>query len=310
MNFPFINNTTKVFGEITSSKMIIRENSISEIEYLVNSIYKEIRVNNEQEKLISCQPKKKNIVFPEDMLDCFDNPDTVNSFEEDSILVLPIIGTMFKYGYWWYPGMDMYADMIRYADKTPQIIGTILLVNTPGGTTQSVIQMEDALRNRIKPCVTLVDGQCCSGGIYVSVLSDKILAMNSMCEIGSVGTFATIRDDSKMWETYGIKYKQIYPPESSFKNKDVRDALKGDDKYMIDSSLTPYAKFFQNLVSTNRPKLKADYTPGILEGAVLYASDAKACNLIDDIMNMEGAIELVTELSRTQQNIYSQFKFN
>ena len=230
-----------------------------------------------------------------------------DSAEQNSIAVIPISGTMFKNNSWWSYGMDCIADLIKQANDSDNISGIILLLNTPGGSTLSVIRLEEVLRNRTKPVVSVIDGLCCSGGIYVASFADKIVALNRMCEIGSIGTYCIIDDFSEYYKKYGIKEYNIYPPESQFKNKGYRDVCdKGDDKYLIETELSPYAVHFQNLIKENRPNLKTS-TEGILEGKVFYAYDAVENGLIDDIMNFDAAVALTQSLVEQKKTLASLF---
>jgi len=163
------------------------------------------------------------------------------------------------------------------------------------------------MRNRTKKSIALIDYQCCSAGIYTASLCDEIYAMNRMCEVGSIGTYAQFVNDSEALKKWGYKIEQIYPPESKFKNLPEREAIDGNPERIIKEQLTPYAIHFQNIIKENRPKLNQS-TDGILEGKVFYAYDAIENGLIDGLMNTEQAIKRVQDLSNIQQLIYSSFK--
>lgn len=286
--------------ELSTSMLILRETACRDVEQQINRV---LQSTLTERKLPSFLSLGSNI----NLSDEFENP--FDAYEEGSIIVIPIIGTMLKYGSWWTYGMDEMANFIRLADASSKVAGTILLSNTPGGTTQSVIQLEDALRQRTKPCVGVVDGQCCSGGIYTLSFCDKIVATNRMCEAGSIGTFAQIMDDSAALEKYGYKVKAIYPPESKYKNLEVRKAIEEDDDSLIISErLSPYARHFQDIIKNNRPNLDTT-AEGILEGKVFYAYDAIKYGLIDSIMSINEAVKLVSTMAEEKKSIYSQLKF-
>jgi len=191
--------------------------------------------------------------------------------------------------------------------RSQEIAGTILFVNTPGGTASSIIQLEDAMRNRTKKSVALIDYQCCSGGIYAASFCDEIYAMNRVCEVGSIGTYAQFINDSEALKKWGYKIEQIYPPESKYKNLPEREAIDGKPDRIIKEQLTPFAIHFQSIIKDNRRKLNLS-EEGILEGKVFYAYDAVSNGLIDGLMNMEQAVKRVKELANIQQSIYSSFK--
>ena len=290
--------------EIFSSLMLLRESGLNAIEIMVRSIIEGKSIKTEETKTTNLS----GFFLPETD-ESGKNPYDV--FEENSVAIIPITGLMLKYGYrGWYEykyGCDDYANMIRLADQSPKIAGTVLLCNTPGGTTSSIIQLEDALRNRTKKSVALVDYQCCSGGMYVASFCDKIYSMNRMCEVGSIGTYAQFVNDSEALKKWGYIIEEIYPPESKYKNLPEREAIDGKPDRIIKEQLTPFAIHFQNIIKENRPKLNQS-TEGILEGKVFYAYDAIENGLIDGLMNLEQAIKKVQDLTQIQQSIYSSFK--
>ena len=295
-----------------SSPLLLRESATQ----IAQLIYLNAR-NHEHSALTTIQapkiPKLHANMISSDCIDCDDN-DPFESYAEGSVIILPIIGMMFKYNSidWderkYIIGMDTIANFIRQADASPNIAGTICMQNTPGGSTQSIYQLEDALRNRKKPNITVVDGMSCSGGVYVSSFSDERYATNRMCEIGSIGTFAKVLDDSKMLEINGLKVISVYPPESQWKNKSIRTLLEtGDQQPLIDEKLSPFALHFQNIVKTNLPNLDLS-VEGIIEGREFYAYDAVKNGLINGIMNLDGAVARVQALAQEQKTFYSQFK--
>lgn len=294
--------------EIMSSNLMLHPASLSSIEILIQKIRKNETPNTSDFlATLNLQSYKSHseIVMASMGGEYPSNP--FDEFEDNSIAIIPIIGPMFKYGSWWNYGMDDYANLIRLADQSSKIIGTILLCNSPGGTTQSVLQLEDALRSRSKPCVGFVDGNCMSGGMYVLSFCDEIWASNPMCMIGNIGVYTEILNDDKYLENKGLVFRAIVPPESKFKNLAYREAREGKEKMLITEMLTPYALHFQDIVKSNRPALDLSIE-GIIEGKDFYAKDASTYGLIDGISNFESAIEKVKELHNLKQSIYSQFK--
>lgn len=299
--------------ELTSSPLLLSESGINEVELLVSRLISSSRYSGDKSVKPTIVKLHPNMICS----DCMDGGDDNGPFagyEDGSVVILPIIGMMMKYSgidwdEWKYViGMDSIANLIREADKATNIAGTVLLFNTPGGTTDSIYQLEDAMRNRTKPCIGLIDGMCESGGAYVASFCDKTFATNRMCKWGSVGTFAQLIDQTKMLENVGIKIISVYPPESSFKNLTYRKALEGDQKPMIEESLSPFAIHFQNIIKEGRPKIDRT-VEGILEGREFYAYDAITHKAIDGLMNLDQAIAEVQTIANTNKQIYSQLKF-
>lgn len=233
-----------------------------------------------------------------------------SGFYADRILVISITGMMTKYARynwdfesleWIVPGIDDVAALLEYAFKSDEIDGAVLVLNTPGGTTQSLIRIEEVLRQRTKPVIALVDGMCASAGMYVASLCDKIYALNKMCSVGSIGVMVQLIDDSAYFKKQGIKIIEIYPPESSEKNKPYRDALDGKTKTMIDEVLTPLAINFQNVVREHRPI--NEEMEGVLSGKMFYADDANTAGLIDQVGTFEAAVNAIRQIASEHASI-------
>lgn len=292
-----MNNT--LITELSSGKILLRQEAFTLMESLING-------NDREED--SKKPFSVRIAgaVNADELDSAEASDSIN---EKSVLIIPIIGAMMKYDSWFSYGMDHYASILAQAESSDNIIGTVLLINTPGGSTQSLLQIEKVLAGRTKPCIAVIDGMCCSCGIHVAAMCDKIYAESRMCEVGSIGVFAQLVDDRKALESYGYKLIEVYPPESSYKNKGVREAIEGNPQYLIDETLTPFALDFQIHIRTHRPNLD-EKVEGILEGRVFYAYDAVENGLIDKIATLEDAVQEIygmTEISDARKIIDSVF---
>lgn len=274
---------TRLLTELSTSKLMLRPDALMLLERMLKE--KEPEGDNKDKKSANNTLKATGgVVFPEELM--FGGAEAV---EEGSVLIVPIIGVMRKYDSWYAYGMDFYAQAISEAQVNERISGVVLHFNTPGGTTQSLIQIENALAAKTKPCIAVIDGMCCSCGIHVAAMCDKIYAESRMCEVGSIGVYAQLIDDRKAYEDYGYKLIEVYPPESSYKNKGVREAVDGNPQYLIDETLSPYARDFQEHIRKNRKKLD-ESVEGILEGRVFYAYNAISNGLIDGIRSTADVI--------------------
>jgi protease-4 len=287
-----------ILNQFLSSKLMVRDSSIPALEIFLSKLINSgdasdlNTVSDKDKKRCAVRNNTENVIYP----DWWNFMNPFEGAEKNSIALIPIVGYMFKHGWWFTPGMDEIAEVIRMADKNPDILGIILSFDTPGGVVDSIFQIEDALRNRTKPCVAFIDGMCCSGGIYAASFCDEIYAVNKMCEIGSVGTYATIVDDTKYYEDWGVKITYVYPPESKFKNLTVREAREGKPERLIKEELTPFAIHFQDIIKKNRRRIDLS-VEGIIEGRVFYAQDAVKHHLIDGIGNLDKIVSRIEKLS-------------
>ena len=241
-----------------------------------------------------------------DICNVFNN----SGYYAERIAIISITGMMMKYAHfnwsmedleWIVPGMDDIAALLEYAMKSEDIDGAILVFNTPGGTTQSLIRIEEVLKKRTKPVVAVVDGMCASAGMYTASLCDRIIALNKMCNVGSIGVMVQLVDYGAFYKKQGVKIIEIYPPESAEKNKAYRDAIDGKTQTMIDEVLTPLAVNFQNIVKEHRPVDES--VDGVLAGKMFYAEDAIKAGLVDEIGNFDTAVAAIHGISTERKDI-------
>lgn len=207
--------------------------------------------------------------------------------------IIPIHGTMLKYGTYCAYGTTELADQIREAADSSNISSVILDIDSGGGAVDAIAPIVDAIsfaRSKGKAVVAHCD-LCASAAYYAACYCDEIIASNEISsEFGSIGVMMSFPDYAKYYEELGIKIHTIYSNLSDYKNAPFEAARKGDYKAIKDEELDPLARDFQNAVQTNRENLKKE-TEGILRGRMFYAHDAIAVGLCDSIGPLSFAIE-------------------
>lgn len=277
---------SRFFDEIFSSHIVATEAALAKyIPYLTAHKNGQILDFPEAEKLaVGFFDSMMKSPFPQD------------GDKQPGVAIIPVNGLLSMSGSWWEPGTTELADTLRslYADESVKAI--VLEFNSQGGTTDSVIPMELALSKRNKPVISAVNPNCCSASNYIACLTDKIFAVHRMAVVGSIGIRATFTDDKGYYEKMGVKIIEVYPPESDWKNKEVREVLAGKPKLFQDEILSPWAIDFQNIVKANRKQLDLS-VEGILNGRIFYAYDAVTNGMIDGIKPMDEILNYAFDYS-------------
>ena len=87
-------------------------------------------------------------------------------------------------------GADEIIQAIRAADQNPDVEAMLLKVNSPGGSVVASDQIYEELNSLTKPIVVLMGELAASGGYYISMAADFIIA-NPNSLTGSIGVIST-----------------------------------------------------------------------------------------------------------------------
>lgn len=226
-----------------------------------------------------------------------------NSFSEapqGSTAVIPVHGTMLKYGTYCSYGTMEYADLIREAADSSNISSVLCDIDSGGGAVDAIAPLVDAIlyaRSKGKAVVAHCD-LCASAAYYAASYCNEIIASNAIsAEFGSIGVMMSFPDYAKYYESAGIKVHTIYSNLSDYKNAPFEAAKKGDYASIRDEELDPLARDFQANVKKNRGNCLKLETEGLLRGRMFYAEDALKVGLIDGIGTQDYAIRRSREIN-------------
>ena len=219
---------------------------------------------------------------------------------EGSTAIIPLRGTMLKYGTMCSYGTTEIASVIREAADSKNISSIVLDIDSGGGSVDAIAPLADAVRyaQAKRKAVVASCALCASAAYYVASYCNEIQADNNIdAEFGSIGVMMSFADYAKYYETEGIKVHTIYSNLTDYKNAPFEAAKKGEYDKIRDEELDPLARDFQENVKRNRgARLKLD-TEGLLRGRMFYARDAVAAGLADAVGTLEQAAARSRDLS-------------
>ena len=230
--------------------------------------------------------------------------------KKNMVAVIPLRGTIIKYGTMCSYGADEIAAAIDEAAANKKVIGIVLDIDSGGGAVDAVAPLVDAIRRTKamgKPVVASCD-LCASAAYWTACECDEIMADNNISsEFGSIGVMMSFPDYAKYYEKEGIKIHTIYSNLSTYKNAPFEAAKLGKYDDIKTEELDPLARKFQANVRAKRVGKLNEKIEGILSGKVFYAEDALKHGLIDSIGTLDRAVERVRELA-AEANINQYIK--
>lgn len=220
-----------------------------------------------------------------------------------STAIIPVKGTLLKYGTWCSYGCSDLARLVTAAANHPNIASIVLDIDSGGGAVDAVAPMTEAIRyakSKKKPVVASVD-LAASAAYWIASECDFIVADNSISSMtGSIGVMMQLTDYRELQTKAGIKRHLIYSTYSEHKHEGHAEALDGDYKILQKNYLDPMAKSFQDAVKKNRGSKLDQSAEGILNGRTFFSESGKKYGLIDKIGDRTTAVQAAQTLTHAK----------
>lgn len=193
-------------------------------------------------------------------------------------------------------GSRTIVEQIYRAKQDPQVKALVLRVNSPGGSALGSDEIYRALvrykETTGKPVIVSMGDVAASGGYWIALAGDKILA-NPSTITGSIGIFAGKVEFSKLYDKLGINHAVIKTNEKADQNGNHR-GFSDEEKQLIQNNLKDFYRMFLERVSNNR-KLDIQQVDQLAQGRVYTGAQAQKLKLVDQLGDLDDAIKLARE---------------
>ncbi len=194
-------------------------------------------------------------------------------------------------------GGDSTARLLREARHDESVDAVVLRVDSPGGSTfaSAVIANEVvALQDAGKPVVASMSGVAASGGYWISMAADRIVASPATIT-GSIGVYGMFPTFQRSLDALGISTDGIGSTEWAGQLR-IDRAMSEDAKDLVQAITEESYRGFVSEVARyrNMPEVEVD---SIAQGQVWTGVDALANGLVDELGDLDVAIEAAAELA-------------
>lgn len=212
-----------------------------------------------------------------------------------STIVIPVQGALMKADQFCGPvGMMNLAALTNELSKIDNVSTIVFDIDSPGGQVDGTQTLAAAIKNSNKKTIAFVnDGMACSAAYWIGSSCDEFYVSKKTDVVGSIGVYCTLADFKAFYESEGLPIHEIYSRKSGEKNKDYKDAMKGEYDGVMDD-LDYIANEFIAAVKENRKinLLKGDP----FKGATYFAEQAAEIGLIDGIKTFEEILNTKIEM--------------
>jgi protease-4 len=195
--------------------------------------------------------------------------------------------------------LSLFAQQMEQAAKDKDVRAVVLRVNSPGGTvTTSDAMYQIVMRFKQKthkPVVASMQEVAASGGYYVSLSADRIVAQPTTV-VGSIGVIFNTFDFSGTMNKIGAQANAI----KSGPLKDMGSPFKplsDEERAVMQGMVDEYYARFVNVVAEHRKLPDNDVRRMVTDGRVFSGQRAKELGLIDDVGLLEDALATARKLA-------------
>lgn len=189
------------------------------------------------------------------------------------------------------PVARMREELDRARQDT-EIEALLLRIDTPGGTvTASDLLYQEILRfkeERGLPVVAQLMGMATSGGYYVAMAADSVVA-HPTTVTGSIGVLFSGLNVAGLMEKLGVSDQTL--TSGAFKDAGTPlRPMRREERAQIQSVIDDMYQRFLSVVRQGRPELGADEVARLADGRIYSAQQALANGLVDQLGGVEDAV--------------------
>ena len=194
-------------------------------------------------------------------------------------------------------GKDVCKDLKELMDDD-DVEAVVIRVNSGGGSAFASEQMWHQIMElkKVKPVVVSMGGYAASGGYYMSVPANWIVAEPTTIT-GSIGIFGMFPDFSGLAsEKLGIKFDEVKTNKNGTFLSPMRP-LTPDEMRMLQVYIDRGYNTFKDRVAQGR-KLTMQQVETIAQGHVYTGEDALKIKLVDELGGLDKAVQKAVQLAK------------
>ena len=220
-----------------------------------------------------------NLIFPD-----------LDLSTEDRIALIRVEGVIMD-------AQSTVGELKRFGEN-PSVKAIVLRIDSPGGGVVPSQEIHDAVQ-RVrqkgnKMVIASMGSVAASGGYYIAAATDRIIA-NPGTLTGSIGVIMETANVEGLLKKIGVEGVVV----KSGKFKDVGSPLRkmsDEERALLQSVMDDVHKQFIEAVAAGRA-LEPTAVQALADGRIFTGRQAKDAKLVDELGDLEDAIQLAAELA-------------
>ncbi len=199
-------------------------------------------------------------------------------------------------------GSDTVAAAFRAAIDDKDVKAILFRVDSPGGSyvaSDTILREVERARKAGKPVIVSMGDLAGSGGYFVAISADKIVAQPGTIT-GSIGVLGGKILTSGFWDKIGISWDEVHAGANAGMWTGTHDYSPAEWK-RFEGFLDRIYEDFTTKVASGRKLPKEDVLK-IAKGRIYTGEDAKAIGLVDELGGFDTALRLAKKAANIPES--------
>lgn len=230
------------------------------------------------------------------MADDGNDPERLDYQVEDGVATLELVGPLVKYDASWFGGTSTIyiRDCLAACLTDTRVTSIALVIDSPGGTVSGTKDLADAVAaaSQEKPCYAYIQDIGCSAAFWIASQATKCYA-NETAIVGSIGTFAVVKDFSAAFEAQGVKVHVVKAGEfkgTGEPGTPVTEEQLAERQTLINALNDQFVK-----QAAKGRKMSLRNMKALADGRAHIAAKAQELGLIDGVMSLGETLSMLSK---------------
>lgn len=195
-------------------------------------------------------------------------------------------------------GSDTVSAAFRKASEDESVKAIVFRVDSPGGSyvaSDTIRREVQRAREKGKPVIVTMGNLAASGGYFVAMEADKIVAQPGTIT-GSIGVFSGKFVTRDLWEKLGVNWDNVQVGKNAALFSSDAE-FSPEQQAKLDQVLDRIYLDFTSKAAAGR-KMPLEKLQAVAKGRVWTGADAKELGLVDELGGLPRAMELAKEAAK------------
>lgn len=214
-----------------------------------------------------------------------------------AIAVIPVYGTVMQRGSQLNlcdggTSTQAISQALAQANADPGIAAIVLDIDSPGGSVYGVAELAAEIRASSKPVTAVANSLAASAAYWLGASASEFYVTPGG-EVGSIGVWMAHEDWSQALAEAGVSTTLISAGKYKVEGNPY-GALDAEARAFMQSRIDDYYAAFTRDVARGRKVAVDQVRSGMGQGRVLGAAQAKAENMVDDILTFDQVLKRIS----------------